>query len=145
MSLKLWRGPDGQHWLENGPDHFDEEARKWVHLLAEAVQDPETGRWTAAPDARQEQHFGPLALAGYVEVSADPWAEPHVARLRQEVLRLLAEYERQAGQPYPAAGLEEAFEDVAALPEKLRNRGRGAAAQAAQSGFHRGQRSRSRR
>ncbi|MFE3674553.1 hypothetical protein [Streptomyces goshikiensis] len=59
---------------------------------------------------------------------------------------LLADYEQIAGQPHPRAGeLHILLEDVAAIPEELRRRGRAAAQTAARSGFERGQRNGRRR
>lgn len=146
-SARLWRGPDGLHWMETGEDWYDQAAEQRVYPLTEAVQDPETGRWSPSPTGhRRRQVASSPSRAGYTEVPADPWAEPHVARLRQELARPLADTEQQTGQPYTAvAALDEAFEDVAALPEQLRDRRHAAASQAARSGFQRGQRSRFRR
>ncbi|GAA2110993.1 hypothetical protein [Streptomyces synnematoformans] len=139
----LWRGPDGLHWIETGEHWYDGEVRNWVYPLTEAVQDPETCRWAAAPGARTRTVTGPPARSGYVEVSADPLADPHVARLHRAVEQVLVAYEEQAGHPYPdVAELRTAVEDVAAIPEQLRRRGHGMAAQAARSGFQRGRRRR---
>ncbi|MGW4490473.1 hypothetical protein [Streptomyces sp. NPDC004376] len=137
---RLWRGPDGLHWIETGEDWYDRETERRVYPLTEAVQDQDTGRWTASPTGhRRRTVVGPPALAGYVEVSADPLANPQVARLHQAMEQVLGDYEQQAGHPHPdIAELRAAFEDVAAMPEQLRRRSAGRAAQAASSGFHRG-------
>ncbi|MET8855509.1 hypothetical protein [Streptomyces sp. NPDC004579] len=137
---RLWRGPDGLHWIETGEDWYDREKERRVYPLTEAVQDQDTGRWTASPTGhRRRTVAGPPALAGYVEVSADPLAEPQVARLHHAMEQVLGDYEQQAGHPHPdIAELRAAFEDVAAMPEQLRRRSAGRAAQAASSGFHRG-------
>lgn len=138
--MRLWRGPDGLHWIETGEDWYERERERRVYPLTEAVQDPDTGRWTASPAGHRKRTVaGPPALAGYVEVSADPLADPQVARLHRAVEQVLSDYEQQAGRPHPdVAELRAAFEDVAAMPEQLRRRSAGRAAQAASSGFHRG-------
>ncbi|MEU7322648.1 hypothetical protein AB0465_37410 [Streptomyces griseoviridis] len=141
-STRLWRGPDGLHWIETGEDWYDREMDHQVYPLTEAVQDQDTGRWTASLTGhRQRTVAGPPALAGYVEVSTDPFANPQVARLHHALEQVLDDYEQQAGHPHPdIAALRAAFEDVAAMPEKLRRRSAARAAQAASSGFHRGRR-----
>ncbi|GAA3017826.1 hypothetical protein [Streptomyces fulvorobeus] len=79
---RLWRGPDGLHWAETGEDWYDREAERRVYPLIEAVQEPETGRWMVSPTGhRRRTVAGPPALGGYVEVSADPLADPQIARL----------------------------------------------------------------
>lgn len=143
----LWRDPDGAHWLEAADAWIDRtsEPWTWIYPLVEAVQDQAAGRWAPAPDGREHQLAVHPTQAGYIQVSADPLAEPHVARLHQDLQQLLADYQQQTRHPYPAAGeLHEAFEDVASLPEQLRKHGYAAAGQAAHSGYRRGRQARRR-
>ncbi|MFJ6212236.1 hypothetical protein ACIQGZ_02700 [Streptomyces sp. NPDC092296] len=138
----IYRGPDGRHWEETG-DRFDEKARQWMHELTAASQDPGTGRWAAADHGDRVEVAGPVSKAGYTEVSADPLGEPRFARVHAIVAELLADFDRQAGHPHPrTAELHVALEDLAVLPEQIQRRGRGAAAQAARSAYHRGARRR---
>ncbi|WP_030672356.1 hypothetical protein [Streptomyces sp. NRRL B-1347] len=138
----MWRGPDGHHWEEAGQE-FDADASEWITHLAPAAQDSETGRWASTECGAPIQVRGDLGRAGYTEVSADPLAEPRVARLHALLAELLADYHQRTGAPHPnATQLRLSFEDVAALPEQLRNIGRATARQAASSGYNRGARGR---
>ncbi|MFE3608380.1 hypothetical protein [Streptomyces goshikiensis] len=149
MQSIFWRGPDGRHWTEGGTEggaDFDPVAQVWIYRLIPAVQDPDTGRWSARSAGRPVEVSGHPEQVGYTRVSADPLGEPRIARLYAGLVELLADYEQSVGQPHPHAGeLHALFEDVAALPEELRRRGRAAAQTAAQSGFQRGQRNGRRR
>ncbi|MER6520255.1 hypothetical protein ABT246_25790 [Streptomyces sp. NPDC001553] len=145
MQSTFWRGPDGRHWDE-GDATFDPATQTWSYRLIPAAQDPTTGRWSAKPTGRPITVIGHPGQIGYIQVSSDPLGEPRIARLHAGLVELLADYEKFVGQPHPHAGeLHILFEDVAALPEELRRRGRAAAQTAAQSGFQRGLRNGRRR
>jgi hypothetical protein len=136
--VTIWRGPDGQHWA-GGKSHFDQAAGAWAYTLDLAEQDPATGRWAAAPGGERTTAAGHPQSLGYIEVSADPRAEPRVAQLHALIVELLNDYQHDTGHPHPRAlALAAALEDVAAIPQELRRRGYAAASQAARSGFHRG-------
>ncbi|MFD9903894.1 hypothetical protein [Streptomyces sp. NPDC059063] len=138
----IWRDRDGHHWEEAG-EEWDAAASEWITRLAPAVQDSETGRWASTECGAPIHVRGLLERAGYTQVSADPLAEPQVAALHALLAEFLDDYEQHTGAPHPnAVDLLVAFEDVAALPERIRRQGRGAARQAASSGFHRGTRPR---
>ncbi|MEU7157344.1 hypothetical protein [Streptomyces chrestomyceticus] len=120
---RILRGPDGRHWDEEEDDHFDQEARQWVAALTAAVQDPDTGRWTADPHGERITVTGVPDRAGYTEVSADPLREPSVAHLYRLVTELVSDFEQQTGAPHPqATDLAHALEDVALRAEHLRRR-----------------------
>ncbi|MEU4199042.1 hypothetical protein AB0F64_03675 [Streptomyces sp. NPDC026294] len=120
----MLRGPDGRHWQET-VDHFDQEAKQRVAMLTAAVQDPDTGRWTADPHGERTTVTGIPDRAGYTEVSADPLREPCIAHLHRLVTKVTADFEQQTGAPHPhAADLAHALEDVAMRVEHLRRRPR---------------------
>ncbi|MFH8748328.1 hypothetical protein ACH4GK_19295 [Streptomyces rimosus] len=121
---RLLRGPDGRHWQE-AIGHVDEEVKQWVVELTAAVQDPDTGRWTADPHGERITVTGVPDRAGYTEVSADPFHEPCIAHLHRLVTELVDDFEQQVGAPHPhATDLAHALEDVAMRTEQLRRRPR---------------------
>ncbi len=121
---RFLRGPDGRHWQE-AVDHFDEAVKQWVYELTAAVQDPDTGRWTADNHGERTTVTGIPDRAGYTEVPAAPFHEPCIAHLYRLVAEVTADFEQQTGAPHPrAAALAHALEDVAMRTEQLRRRPR---------------------
>lgn len=54
--MRLWRGPDGLHWMETtGQDWYDEAVQQRVYPLTEAVQDAATGRWAPSPTGHRRR------------------------------------------------------------------------------------------
>uniref|UniRef100_UPI00366E08F8 hypothetical protein n=2 Tax=Bacillati TaxID=1783272 RepID=UPI00366E08F8 len=135
--MELWRDANGRHWIggiENSEYDQSTQVRTW--RMPSAVQDPHTGRWTPA-DGETIDVAGHPSLAGYTEVSADPLADPRIARLHHLITELLADIEQLTG--HPAITHEQtilALEDVAFIPEEGRRRARGRARNAARAAHH---------
>ncbi|PWG08763.1 hypothetical protein DF268_35930 [Streptomyces sp. V2] len=130
---RFWRGPDGRHWVKTGqrpnPDApegggtAEPTAVYWLCDLAAAVQDPDTGRWTADPDGPTTTVPGHLPHAGYAEIAPDPWADPRIATLTHLVAQLLTDHHTATGHPHPrTTDLQHALEDVAFIPVEMRRR-----------------------
>ncbi|MEU6057969.1 hypothetical protein [Streptomyces sp. NPDC047097] len=127
MRIRVWRDAEGGHWVEDGFD-YDGVAEVPAYRMFPATRDESTGRWSAASGWEPATVAEHPAHAGYVEVSADPLAEPRVARLHGLLAGVLADWERVEGSPHPqAAELEAALADVAFIPEEARRWATGAA------------------